>query len=154
MNLASSGLNAGLPARWPQIDGIGRKFGIWHAGDLAPAVFHREVEVRFAGHDNCLCCHCAERRVEITAVELISADIRVLPGPQHCQEIIRIASAKICFPAADQEIFERRETEPAPYFLTVEGLAQTPSGVNPAHCLKAACRWGREPAILPRRIGC
>jgi len=51
MKRASSGFSAGLPARWPQIDGIGPQFGPGHAGDLAPVVLDREIEVGFRRHD-------------------------------------------------------------------------------------------------------
>src|SRR5437763_855992 len=77
----------------------------------------------------------------------------MLPRPQHCQEVVRVAAAKICLPIADEKILERRKAEPAPYLLAVESLAQSPSGVDAAHRLKATRRRGREPAILPCRIG-
>ena len=94
-----------------------------------------------------------ERRVQITVIEIIGADIGVLPGPQHCQEVVWIAAAEICLPAADEEVLKRGKAELAPHFLAVEGLAQAPSGIDPAHRLKAARRRAGEPAVLPCSVG-
>ena len=77
----------------------------------------------------------------------------MLPGPQHRQEIVGVATAKIGFPTADQKILERGEADAAPHLLAVEGLAQSPAGIDAAHRLEAADRLGREPAILPGRVG-
>ena len=128
MNLASSGLNIGLPARWPQIDGIGRNSAFWHAGDLAAVVLDGKVEVGLARHHDRLGLDRAERLGEIAAVKLVGADVGVLPHPQHRQKIVGVAAAETRPPSC------RRENPPA---------TKTQSGATPPR--------GRTPGKAPSR---
>src|SRR5205085_6607311 len=131
------------PDRWdrPQL-------GAGHARDLPTVVLDREVEIGLAWHDDRIGGDCAERLAEIAVVQLVGADIGVLPSPQHGQKIVGVAAAEIGFPAADQKILERGEADATPYLLAVEGLTQPPAGIDPAHRVGTANRLRRKPAIL------
>src|SRR6516165_316515 len=89
----------------------------------------------------------------VAAAKLVGADVGVLPGPQHRQQVVGVAAAEIGLPAVDQEVLQRGEADLAPYLLAIERLAQPPAGIDPAHRLEAARRRGGEPAVLPNRIG-
>src|SRR5207247_8896189 len=105
-------------------------------GNFAPVVLDGEIEVGLRWHHDRIGGDRAERLVEIAAVDLVRADVGVLPGPQHGEEVVGVAPAEIRLPAADEEILERGKPDAAPYLLAVEGLAEPPAGIDPSHRLE------------------
>src|SRR6516165_7436145 len=79
----------------------------------------------------------------VAAAKLVGADVGVLPGPQHRQQVVGVAAAEIGLPAVDQEVLQRGEADLAPYLIAIERLAQPPAGIDPAHRLEAARRRDR-----------
>ena len=64
------------PCRWD-----GKQLGTWHVLDFEAVVFHLEVQIGFAGHDQGFGCDRPQCRVKITVEYRIGSDVRVLPGP-------------------------------------------------------------------------
>src|ERR1700741_1357507 len=80
MKAASSGLSTGLPARWPQIDGIGRN------------VFDGEIEIGLTRHHGLVGGDRTQCFIEVATVKLVAADVGVLPGPQRLSDLMRRAA--------------------------------------------------------------
>ena len=89
------------PCRWD-----GKQLGIWHVLDFEAVVFHLEVQIGFAGHDQGFGCDRPQCRVKITVEYRIGSDVRVLPGPQMSEQVVRVAPQKIRFPRHHEKILE------------------------------------------------
>jgi len=89
-------------------------FGLLHAGDLAPVVFDGEIEIGLTRHHGRVGGDCTQCFIEVAAAKLVGADVGVLPGPQHRQQVVGVAAAEIGLPAVDQEVLQRGEADLAP----------------------------------------
>src|SRR5882724_4923266 len=82
-------IGAGTAREMAPDRGHRNEFGVRHMGNLELAVFGRKVQVGLTRHDIGLGLDGTEGRLEVALVELVVADIAVLPGPEHGQEIVR-----------------------------------------------------------------
>src|SRR5690348_11508480 len=89
------------PDRWDRA-----QFGTRHLRDLAAVILDRKIEIGLAWYDDRIGRDRAERFFEIAVIELIGADIGMLPSPQHREQIVGVAAAKIGLPATDEKILE------------------------------------------------
>ena len=78
-----------------------------HAGDLAPVVFDGEIEIGLTRHHGRVGGDRTQCFIEVAAAKLVGADVGVLPGPQHRQQVVGVAAAEIGLPAVDR--FARRD---------------------------------------------
>src|SRR6476620_7167647 len=74
-----------------------QEFRVGHVGDFELAVLGREVEVGLAGHHIGLCLDGSQSLLEIAVMELVVADIAVLPGPQHGQKVVGVLRQEASF---------------------------------------------------------
>ena len=86
-NRVSSGLTPGPPARWPQIDGIvlSSALGIWAtSSSLSSGGKYRSV---LHGMTIALALIAPKAFLKIAAIDRVGADVALLPGPEHCQQV-------------------------------------------------------------------
>src|SRR4051812_11501722 len=102
------------------------QLGTRHAGYLAPVILDRKIEIGFARHDDRVGGNRPECLVEIAVVKLVGADIGMLPGPQHREQIVGVTATEIRLPATDQKVLERGKADPAPQLLAIKRLAEAP----------------------------
>ena len=143
------------------------QFGVRHVLDFVFAVRRGEVEIGRGRHDDRLGLDGAERLFKISAVLRIAGDVRVLPGPQQREKIVRVLGEKEAFPKINQEVFQRRIT---PRYvgrlaaerplrkleiklLAIERLREAPAGVNARGRAQAAARRFLVPAVIVDRVG-
>src|SRR5579862_3738663 len=126
------------------------KFRIRHVVDLKPAVFRRKVEVRLTWHDVGFRLDRPQSRLEVALVELVVADIAVLPGPEHRQQVVGVLWKEKAFPERNEEILKRgiaHDLQIKP--LAIKGLRKAPAGIDACGGAQAA-RWLLVvPAFLP-----
>src|SRR4029077_700196 len=96
---------------------------------------------------------CTERRLEVALVQFVVADIAVLPGPEHRQQIVGILRQEETFPECDQEILKRGVAHRLEIeFLAVERLRKSPARIHPGGSPETASWLLDVPAFLPCRI--
>lgn len=107
-HFSSSLLSPGPPAQWPQIDGkqiispipglmfatsISESSGLWLSveyGNSGTLGNSREIQICFAGYDECLGLYGLHCSVEIAIVGLLLRAITSLPGIKHHKQILGI----------------------------------------------------------------
>src|ERR1043165_328255 len=83
------------------------QFGVRHAFDLPRVVLRREVEVFLGWHHNRACLDGAECAFGVAVEPFRQADVPVLPGPEHRQEVVGVAFVQEeALPEAYEEVFE------------------------------------------------
>ena len=87
------------------------QFGLLHASDLAPVVFDGEIEIGLTRHHDRVGGDRTQCFIEVAASKLVGADVGVLPGPQHRQQVVGVAGAEIGLPAVDQQVLQRGEAD-------------------------------------------
>ena len=83
------------------------QLGVRHVPDLVLVVLGREVEVLLGRHDDRPRLDRAERLLERAVEARGLADVAVLPGPQHGQQVVGVAAVEEeALPEADEEVLE------------------------------------------------
>lgn len=82
------------------------QFRVRHEGHVTPAVLHGKVRVVRAWHHEGTRLDRTERRGQIATINWVVADVGVLPGPQHGQQVVRVAAQEARLPVAHDEVLE------------------------------------------------
>ncbi len=129
------------------------KFGVRHMRDLELAVFRRKIQIGLARHDIGFGLDGAERRLEVAVVKLVVADVPVLPGPEHGQQVVWILRQEEPFPERHQKVFKRGVAQRLDIqLLAIERLRETPAGIDPRRRAQPPLRLLGVPAFLPCRV--
>src|SRR5438105_942405 len=83
-----SGIGAGVAGDVGPDRRDGDAARVRHRLNLDLVVSDREVEIGRARHDHRLGGDRGERRAEVAGIELVGAEIGMLPGPQHAEEVV------------------------------------------------------------------
>src|SRR5262245_11108038 len=78
---------------WPQLR-------MRHLLDLQFVVAHAKIEIGCPWHNDRPGLNSSESRSEISFIDLVGTDIGMLPGPEHCQQVVRVPAPEIAFQEA------------------------------------------------------
>src|SRR3954454_7007618 len=130
------------------------EFGVGHVPDLVFVVLRREVELLLGRHDDRAGLDRPERLFKRAVEALGLADVAVLPGPQHRQQVVGVAVLQEeALPETDEEVLERGEPHLPVALLEVERLREPPPGVDARRRSQPARGLPVVPAVLPLRVG-
>ena len=71
-----------------------------------------------------------QRGRKVAAIGFVGADVPLLPGPELGQQVVGIPVQMILGPVIEQRL-PGREAKTAVESLAIEGLGESPAGVNP-----------------------
>ena len=115
------------------------ELGAPHGRDFRFVVRRHEIHVAGAGHDDRPRLDRLQGAGEIAAVDLIVADVAMLPGPDLGEEIVRVPFQMILLPVA-HEVLKRGEAELAIEAVAKEGVRIGPGDVDAAEGAQALFR--------------
>src|ERR1700730_6647103 len=131
----------------------GHKSGVRHMRNLELAIFRWKIQIGLARHDIGSGLDGAERRLEVAVVEFVVADVAILPGPEHGQQVVWILRQKKPFPERHQKILKRGKAQRLEIqFLAIERLRKAPAGIDPRRRAQPPLRLLGVPAFLPCRV--
>ncbi len=91
---------------------------------------------------------------QVAVKEFVVADVAVLPGPQHRQEVVGVPRQEQPFPETDKEILQRRVSHLLDVgFDAVERLREAPAGIDATEGAQSLVRRFLVPAVVERRVG-
>src|SRR3981081_396318 len=124
-----------------------------HVGDLPLVVLGREVAVLLRRQHDRQRAVRPERFLDASETRAV-ADVRVLPGPQHGEEVVHVAIDEQALPEADEEVFQGAAADRLPFvdFLSVELLGESPTGVDPRHRTQPDYRLLVVPAVVETSV--
>lgn len=132
--------------------GNGAKLRSRHLRDFAAIVLDLKIKVCLSRHHDGLGANRTQSPLEIAAIKLIGTDIRMLPCPQHGEQVVGVAG-KAALPIDDKEILERGISQFASQLFAIERLGEAPSSINTCHGALATRGLSCEPPVLPGLVG-
>lgn len=101
------------------------QLGVPHRRDFRCVILRHEIEVGPARHDDGARGDCSQGLGEVAAIDVVAADVAVLPRPDLGDQIVGVPVQVVFFPVS-HEVLEGLEAQ-----LPVERIGEEVVGVRP-----------------------